>query len=199
MTQVFEQGYDLRHGVAQSIPLLISYLLTMLSWSFKRRFYHDWAWKECIPSDKYKSYRHMQLINNGAFCLVDGADAYIRGAGNPVAIILRMNLIAWFHFLKLIFKELIKMYGRSYEDIAVDLEIVEQALEKELEILKSFDYAAWQEENERAAEFNRRLNLDDKEQVGNLAAEYCFISGTQLKYQNFDEFKSLIKNKKALW
>lgn len=199
MTQVFEQGYDLRHGAAMAIPVLINNLLTMLSWSFKRKFYHNWEWRNCIPSDDYKSYRHMQLVSNGAFCMVDGVDAYIRGKGNPIAIILHMNLIAWLQLLKLIFKEIVKMYGRSYADIAKDLEIVEQALVVELNTLKSFDYSAWQEENERVADFNRRFDLADDTEIGDLAMEYCFISGAKLKYQNFDEFKTLVQNKKALW
>ena len=39
-------------------------------------------------------------------CLVDGADAVIRGGGNAVLIFLRMNLIAWIRLIYLVLKEL---------------------------------------------------------------------------------------------
>ena len=40
MVKVFENGYDLRHGIAMSIPVVTSHLLVMMAWSFKRKFYH---------------------------------------------------------------------------------------------------------------------------------------------------------------
>lgn len=55
---------------------------------------------------KDKTLRWMLLISTGAMCLVDGADAVIRGGGNAVLIFLRMNLIAWIRFIYLIIKEL---------------------------------------------------------------------------------------------
>ena len=48
----------------------------------------------------------MLLISTGAMCLVDGADAVIRGGGNAVLIFLRMNLIAWIRLIYLVLKEL---------------------------------------------------------------------------------------------
>jgi hypothetical protein len=199
MVQVFEKGYDLRFGVAMAIPPIIGDLLTMLSWSIKRRFYHEWDWRNCIPSDKYKSYRRIQLVNKGAFCLVDGADAAIRGHGDPIEIILRMNLIAWFQLVKLIIKELMITYGRSYEDLVKDLMVVDKALDEELVKLKSYDYVAWQEENEKVEELNKRLNLNDKLQIGNLATEYVFSSESELKYHNFDEFDQIFSKNGKLF
>lgn len=199
MVQVFEKGYDLRHGLAMAIPVIIGDLLTMLSWSLKRRFYHKWEWKSCIPSDNYKSYRRMQLVNKAAFCLVDGVDAYLRGGGNPVATILRMNLIAWLQLVKLILKEIFKTYGRSYSDIRADLELLNKALDEELGYLKSFDYQSWQEENDKVKEMNQRFKLESLEGIGDLAVEYCYSNNVKLKFNNIDEFKHSVINKKALW
>lgn len=199
MVQVFENGYDLRHGAAMAIPVIIGDLLTMLGWSIKRHFYHQWPWMDCIPTEQIKSYRRTRLVSKSAFCLVDGVDAYIRGSGNPVAVILRMNLIAWLQLVKLIIKELILTYNNTYEDFGVELDKINKALEEELSFLKSFDYQAWQQENEKVADLNRRLELANGLQVGTLANEYCFANNVKLNYDNPDEFKRLIKDKKPLW
>ena len=94
----------MRHGVAMAIPLLVGELLTMLCWSFKRRFYHKWDWKDCIPGDQYKTYRRCRLIHSSAFCMVDGAHAYFKGHGDPVEVVLHMNLFAWLRLVKLIIR-----------------------------------------------------------------------------------------------
>jgi len=48
--QVFEQGYDMRHGMALAIPVLVTESLTRITWVIKQRFYHAKHWGECIPS-----------------------------------------------------------------------------------------------------------------------------------------------------
>lgn len=199
MVQVFEKGYDLRHGVAMAIPLLVGNLVTMMAWSFKRRLYHNWDWKHCIPSDDYKSYRRMQLVNNGAFCLVDGVDSYIRGKGNPVEIILRMNLFAWLRLVQLIIKELLITYGKSYEDLVNDLNEVNKSLDEELAKLKSYDYKAWEEENELTKDFNKLILGKDNFEIGSLALDYVFSHNVKLNYSNFEEFSELFRNNKALF
>lgn len=199
MVQVFEHGYDLRHGFAMAIPVLVGNVTTMLAWSLKRRFYHQWGWRECMPSDNYKSYRRMQLTQTTALCLVDGVDAYIRGKGNPVTVILHMNLIAWLQLVKLIIKEIMKTYGRSYADINKDLEMINTELDKELACLQAIDYQAWKLENEKMADLNRRMELADTATVGQLAFEYCFTSQVKVNYKDLNEFKALVKGKKALW
>ncbi|HHW2589764.1 TPA: hypothetical protein ACUUDZ_005739, partial [Pseudomonas aeruginosa] len=59
--QVFEQGYDLRHGLAMAIPVLLSELLTRVTWVVKQRFYHQKDWSECIPSASNPELRRMLL------------------------------------------------------------------------------------------------------------------------------------------
>lgn len=182
-----------------AIPVLVGNVTTMLAWSLKRRFYHQWGWRECLPSDSYKSYRRMQLTQTTALCLVDGVDAYIRGKGNPVTVILHMNLIAWMQLIKLIIREIMKTYGMSYADINKDLEMINTELDKELACLQAIDYQAWKLENEKVADLNRRMELADIATVGQLAFEYCFTSQVKVNYKDLNEFKALVKGKKALW
>ena len=199
MVQVFEKGYDLRHGIAMSIPVITSHLLVMMAWCFKRRFYHNWEWRSCIPSDDYKSYRRMQLINSGAFCLVDGVDAYIRGKGNPVAVVLHMNLMAWLRLVKLIIKEILLTYNKSYEDLHKEMIVINDLLESELAKLKSYDTVAWQEENEILRDFNKLIDGKDNKEIGDLALDYVFENGAKLNYSDFNEFSNLFTNNKALF
>ena len=201
MVQVFEKGYDYRHGLAMAIPVVTNDVMTMGSWCFKRKFYHKWEWKECIPSDEYKSFRRTRLISNGALCLVDGTHAYIKGHGNPIEVILRMNLFAWLNLVRLIIKELLIAYGRTYEDLINDLRIIEEALNNELSKLKSYDYQAWQTENNKNKEFNRALLLsgDNIDNVGNIVNDYIFSNNVNLNYKNFDEFENIFRNNGQLF
>ena len=199
MVKVFEQGYDLRHGAAMAIPVVTGNLMTMMAWSFKRKIYHNWAWRACMPSDNYKSYRHTQLVNNGAFCLVDGSHAYFKGSGNPVEVILRMNLIAWLRLVKLIIKEILLMYNKSYADLTNELEKINGVLNEELDKLKTYDYAAWQQENEILKDFNKLIDGKDDKEIGDLAMEYVFTYEVKRNYSNFDEFSELFRNNKNLF
>lgn len=193
MTQVFEKGYDLRHAISMTIPILVGELLTALCWSFKRRFYHKWEWHDCIPSDSYSSYRRSRLIHSSAFCMVDGAHAYFKGHGDPVEIILHMNLIAWLRLIKLILKEILITYGRTYGDVAKDLALINKELCEELDRLKSIDYQQWQIENELVNNLNQQLKeASDEIVIGKLAGEYIFSHGGELKPR--DEFAVAFRN-----
>ncbi|MEJ8859956.1 hypothetical protein WKW79_35785 [Variovorax robiniae] len=45
--RVSERGYDLRHGIAPSIQVLITDLLTRMTWVIKQRYVHKRAWSDC--------------------------------------------------------------------------------------------------------------------------------------------------------
>ena len=199
MTQVFEKGYDLRHGIAMTIPLLAGELMTMICWSFKRRFFHKWDWADCIPSNQYKSYRRSRLVHSGAFCMVDGAHAFYKGHGDPVEIVLHMNLMAWLRLVKLIIQELFITYGRTYADVARDLAVINQAMEEQLAYLRQVDYRAWQEENELMADFNRRIDGVSEYEIGTLAGNYVFSHGVKMNYSNYDEFDALFSSNQKLF
>lgn len=119
--KVFEQGYDLRHGAALAIPVLVSELLTRLMWTVKQRYYHEKPWNESIPTANNPELRRMLLVTHGSLCLIDGADAAIRSNGNMVQFILRLNLIAWVRFGSLGLKEMRTWYSKESLDIdAID-------------------------------------------------------------------------------
>lgn len=119
--QVFEQGYDLRHGLAMAIPVMVTELLTRIMWVVKQHFYHKKPWRECIPSANNPELRRMLLIGHGSLCLVDTADAALRSNGDMIQFMLRSNIIAWARFGTLALKELRAWYKAGGLDVdAVD-------------------------------------------------------------------------------
>jgi hypothetical protein len=119
--RVFEQGYDLRHGFALSIPLLTTELLTRLMWSVKQAFFHDRPLPDCVPSAANPELRRMLMVAHGSLCMVDAADAGIRSGGDIVQFMLRSNLIAWARFGTLALREMNAWYAEGSLDIdAVD-------------------------------------------------------------------------------
>ncbi|HYF78221.1 MAG TPA: hypothetical protein VD973_13855, partial [Symbiobacteriaceae bacterium] len=108
--QVFEKGYDFRHGMALAIPVLATELLIRVMWTFKQRFHHDRPWTECVPSAASPELRRMFLVGHGTLCIVDGADAAFRSGGDMIQFMLRSNLIGWARFGTLALKELRAWY-----------------------------------------------------------------------------------------
>lgn len=125
--KVFESGYDMRHGLAMAIPVLITELLTRMMWVIKRRFYHEQDWRDCIPSASNPELRRMLLIGHGTLCLVDTTDAALRSGGNIVAFMLRSNLVAWARFGTLAIKEVKACYMAG----SLDVEAVDAYLDAE--------------------------------------------------------------------
>lgn len=108
--RVFQEGYDMRHGLAMAIPVMMTELLTRLMWVIKQRFYHHQSWSECIPSATKPELRRMLLVAHGSLCLIDTADAGLRSGGDIIQFMLRSNLIAWTRFGTLALKELQSFY-----------------------------------------------------------------------------------------
>ncbi|MCK8669081.1 hypothetical protein M1M11_29830 [Pseudomonas azerbaijanoccidens] len=129
--KVFESGYDLRHGLAMAIPVLITELLTRMMWVIKQRFYHQQDWRDCIPSAGNPELRRMLLIGHGTLCLIDTTDAALRSGGNIVAFMLRSNLLAWARFGTLAIKEVKACYMAG----SLDVEAVDAYLDAEYERL----------------------------------------------------------------
>lgn len=130
-TQVFEKGYDLRHGVAMAIPVLITELLTRLMWASKQRFYHKKPWMECIPSASNPELRRMLLVAHGTLCLIDAGDAALKSGGDMVQFLLRTNLIGWVRFGTLALKEVYAWYNAGH----IDVDAVDEYLDAELKKL----------------------------------------------------------------
>lgn len=131
--QVFEQGYDFRHGMAMAVPVLVAELLTRITWVVKQRFYHKSPWSECIPSASNPELRRMLLVAHGSLCLVDAVDAGLRSGGNMIQFMLRSNLIAWARFGTLALKELAVWYREG----DLDVEAVDRYLDAEYQRLLS--------------------------------------------------------------
>lgn len=119
--QVFEEGYDFRHGMALAIPVLVTEILTRITWVIKQRFYHKKSWDDCIPSANNPELRRMLLIGHGSLCLVDTTDAALRSGGDIIQFMLRSNLLAWARFGTLALKELNAWYRKGdIDEDAVD-------------------------------------------------------------------------------
>lgn len=126
--QVFEKGYDLRHGLAMAIPVLTTELLVRITWTVKQRCYHKKAWGECIPSANNPELRRMLLVAHGTLCLMDAGDAALRSGGEMIQFLLRTNLIGWARFGTLAIKELHVWYKAG----GIDTNAVDEYLDHEL-------------------------------------------------------------------
>lgn len=110
-TRAFQEGYDFRFGLATAIPVIITDLTIRLIWSLRRYFQFQKPLKECIPTKKHADLRVMLLCGYGTLCVMDGMDAGIRSGGNFLNFFMRLNLIAWFRFVTLVFKEVFIRIG----------------------------------------------------------------------------------------
>lgn len=126
--QVFEQGYDFRHGLAMAIPVLVTELLTRITWVIKQKTFHNKTWKECIPTANNPELRRMLLIAHGVLCLSDAGDAAVRSSGDMIQFLLRTNIIGWTRFGTLALKELNSWYKSGH----IDPDSVDKYLDEEL-------------------------------------------------------------------
>lgn len=125
--KVFESGYDARHGVALSIPVLINEIMIRLCWAIKSRFYHDCTWSESIPFGHKPELRRMLLVGHGSLCLVDGIDAGLRSGGNILTFALHLNSVAWSRFAFAGLQEIRSMYNKN----ALDISSIDEDLQRE--------------------------------------------------------------------
>lgn len=134
---VFENGYDFRHGITMSIPVILNELLVRFCWALKLYFYENKTFKEIIPLlRENRNLKRMLFVSQGCFCLMDLGDAVIRNIKNPepvskiVSILTRMNLIAWLRFSKLGYDELKVILFKEYEkNKYIDQKIIVEWLE----------------------------------------------------------------------
>ncbi|MDP2226577.1 MAG: hypothetical protein Q8J78_03770 [Moraxellaceae bacterium] len=129
--QVFERGYDLRHGMAMAIPVMVTELLTRLMWVVKQRFYHERDWSECMPKGSVPELRRMLFVAHGSLCVVDGVDAGLRSGGEIILFLSRTNLIAWVRFGTCALKEFLAVC----KDGSIDVDAIDEYLDDELERL----------------------------------------------------------------
>lgn len=101
--KVFEQGYDFRFGLVQSIPVVMVELFIRIFCIIRHRFQYNRSWDDCMQFLNFDSnarLRKMLLVGQGTLCLVDAGDAFIRsgGSSNWIEFFSRMNFVAWMRF-----------------------------------------------------------------------------------------------------
>lgn len=158
-TRAFQEGYDLRHGLAMTIPVLITDLSIRLIWALRRHFQYGRPLGECIPTQKHSELRIMLIFGNGTLCVIDGMDAGIRSGGDFLAFFMRLNLITWFRFVTLVLKEVCIRVGiasplQAYLDA---YKRINAALEFYLHELEKIDIKRFQKETEEYNDMVWRL------------------------------------------
>lgn len=150
-TMAFQEGYDFRFGMAQSVPVIITELSIRLIWALRRRFQYNMPLKECIPSRRHANLRVMILIGDGTLCVMDGLDAGIRSGGNALLFFMRLNLVAWFRLAMLVLKEVCIRIGLqgSIDKVLEAYKRINEALLQYLRELERIDIARFKEETEK--------------------------------------------------
>lgn len=197
-TRAFQEGYDLRFGLAAAIPVIITDLSIRLIWSLRRYFVYGKSLSECIPTQQHEDLRIMLLLGHGTLCVIDGLDAGLRSGGNFLAFFMRLNLVAWFRFVMLVLKEVcirvgiansVQLQIESYKRINAALKIYLHELEK-------IDIALFRKETEQ---YNQAVALfanvkDEKELNEKLHLVFDML---ELKKPWEGDFNAHMSNKSA--
>ncbi len=191
-TKVFQEGYDARFGLTMAIPVVVCDLSIKLTWAIKHHFYHKRPLAECIPTKRHDDLRMMLIIGNGTLCLMDGADAAIRSGGNWVNFFLRLNIIAWYRLVTLVFREVCIRAGISFPlQKQLDAYIrINEALVQYLSQLEQIDIERFKRETKQYNELIAMMECSSNEAELNvvLRNEYKVL-GIQLPYEGeFDDF-----------
>ncbi|OOM78814.1 hypothetical protein [Clostridium sp. BL-8] len=125
--KIFENHYDARFGIAQTIPVAINEISIRLLWAIKSRFYSNKSWGECIPIGSHPDLRRMLLTGHGVLCLVDGIDAIARSKGQILLFALHLNFVAW---KRLAFSGLLEIRA-LYKENALDITALDHDLRNE--------------------------------------------------------------------
>lgn len=191
-TKVFQGGYDARFGLTMAIPVVLCDLSIQLIWAIKHHFYHKKPIHECIPSKKHDDLRIMLIIGDGTLCLMDGADAAIRSGGNWVNFFLRLNIVAWYRLVLLVFREVCIRLGISFPlQRQLDAYIrINEALALYLSQLEQIDIALFNRETEQ---YNKLLasmeRVNSEAELNTLLRNEYTALGIQLPYSgDFNDF-----------
>ena len=158
--RAFQEGYDLRFGVAAAIPVILTDLLIRLIWSLRRYFQYGKPLAECIPINKHSDLRVMLLFGNGTLCAIDAIDAGIRSGGDFLTFFMRLNLLAWFRFVTLVLKEICIRVGISVDALQTQIDAykkINRALEEYLIKLKKINIQLFKEETKVYDNFMKGL------------------------------------------
>ncbi len=125
--QVFEQGYDLRHSMAMSIPVLVTELVIRVVRMIKLFLAEGEGFDVRRALAMTPELQRMLFVGHGVFCLVDLGDAALRSWGTWPAFFARLNLVEWVRFGTLACKELVTLVKAGH----IDAEKLDRSMEKE--------------------------------------------------------------------
>ena len=126
MTKVYEEGYDLRHGIATSVPVLINDLLLRAVFMIKQHFYDHVSWLDLLKKKNEDKLQRMCSVGVGALCLLDLSEAAITSWGNWVVFFSHLNISAWNRLAIQGVKELHILRDREMHNIEMIEEEIEQ-------------------------------------------------------------------------
>ena len=140
MVKVYEEGYDLRHGVSTSIPVLINDLLLRAVFMIKQHFYEDVSWTDLLRKKNEDKLQRMISVGTGALCLLDLSEAAITSWGNWVVFFSHLNIRAWNRLAIQGVKELHILSDREMHNIEmIESEITEkreELLQRSIKLLE---------------------------------------------------------------
>lgn len=188
----FEQGYDARFAATMAIPVVLNDLFIRVIWALKSHFYGKKEWKQCIPTKQHDDLRVMLIVGNGALCIVDGIDAFIRSGGVPVAFVCRLNLVAWGKLTMMVLKELVIRYKYAWDDITAPYNMVREAVGAYLVELERIDIEAFRIEVKGYNTFcEYMLTTNTEEELNILLKTSMRKMGFDLPWEgDFDMFMS---------
>lgn len=149
--RAFQEGYDLRFGVAMAVPVLITDLSIRLIWSLRRHFQYELPLKECIPTQSHEDLRMLLLVGTGTLCVMDGLDAAVRSQGNALFFFMRLNLIAWGRLVCMVLKEICIRVGITdpMQNVVNAFRENTRLMQEYLHELEKIDVEAFRKENEK--------------------------------------------------
>ena len=98
MAQVYEQGYDLRHGASMTVPVVLNDLLIRVVYVLRQHYDKGLDWADCLPKEDCPELDLMLAIGVGTMCLVDLGHAAATSWGDWMAFFTKLNLAAWARF-----------------------------------------------------------------------------------------------------
>jgi hypothetical protein len=127
MVKVYEEGYDLRHGVATSVPVLLNDLLIRAIFMIKQHFYDQVSWGDLLRKKNEDKLQRMCSVGVGALCLLDLSEAAVTSWGNWVVFFSHLNISAWSRLAMQGVKELRVLSDREMHNIElIEMEIAEK-------------------------------------------------------------------------
>lgn len=147
--RAFQEGYDFRHGIAMTVPVLLTELIIRFFWSLRRYFQFEYTLKESIPRlNKNQSLRTMLIFGHGTLSVMDGMEAGIKSGGNTLIFFKNLNIIAWLRLSTLVVKEILIQLNLNYSYDStheIYLELNDE-ITSQLEYLEKIDYSKFEKE-----------------------------------------------------